>query len=311
MILFENKPLATAPAQTVVITDQLDANKVDLGTFSLGMIAFGDKVVIPPPGLKEYTTDVDLRPGTDLIVRIDAKLNAGTGLLTWRFESLDPATGQPTEDPLAGFLPPNVTSPQGDGSVFFTVMPKSGLSHGTEIRNLASIVFDTNAAILTPEWLNTIDDSVPASQVLTLSPLQGSGSFEVTWSGTDTGSGIGSYSIFVSANGGSFTEWLHDTAATSALFTGDPNTTYAFYSVASDQAGHRESAPVSPDTSSKTPPGISIRRDGDEIVIDWTVPGRLQASDSLAGGFLDVPAAVSPHRSRIDTARAQFWRVAK
>ena len=311
MILFENKPVATAAAQTVVITDQLDATKVDLSTLSLGLIAFGDKTVIPPSGAKEFTTDVDLRPGNDLIVRIDAKLDVPTARLTWRFESIDPATGQPTEDPLAGFLPPNASPPQGDGSVFFTVMPKSGLAHGTEIRNQASIVFDTNAAILTPEWLNTIDDSVPASQVLTLLPLQASGSFGGTWSGTDTGSGIGSYSIFVSANGGPLTEWLHNTAATSGIFTGQPNTNYAFYSVANDQAGHREEAPPSPDTSTKTPPALSIRREGDDVIIEWTVAGRLQSSDRLAGGFLDVPGAASPHRWRIDTTLSRFWRVAR
>ena len=38
---FQNKPTASAPAQTIKITDQLDPAKLDLSTFSLGPIAFG------------------------------------------------------------------------------------------------------------------------------------------------------------------------------------------------------------------------------------------------------------------------------
>jgi len=156
LILFENKPDATAPAQDVVITDQLDTENLDYATFSLGPIAFGDQMVVPPPGLTDYSAEVDLRPAKDLIVRIKAKLEVATGLLTWRFASIDPATGQPTDDPVAGFLPPNKNPPEGDGAVFFTVKPKAGLVTGTEIRNRASIVFDINEAIDTPEWFNTI-----------------------------------------------------------------------------------------------------------------------------------------------------------
>ncbi len=155
-VFFENVATATAPAQEVVITDQLDVATLDLATFALGAIGFGDRLVVPPPGLQSFTTDVDLRPGTDLIVRIEAGLAAGTGVVTWRFTSLDPATGELTEDPLAGFLPPNVTPPEGDGSVLFTISPKAALPLGTTICNDARIVFDLNPFIDTPEWCNTI-----------------------------------------------------------------------------------------------------------------------------------------------------------
>lgn len=120
-IYFENKPDATSPAADVIVTDQLDVANMDLSTFSLGPIAFGGRQVIPPPGLSQFSTDVDLRPGNNLIIRINAGLDKATGLVTWRFTSLDPATKLPTSDPLAGFLPPNVTPPQGDGSVLFTI----------------------------------------------------------------------------------------------------------------------------------------------------------------------------------------------
>ena len=239
-LYFENLERASAPAQEVVVTDQLDTANMDLSTFSLGAIAFGDKLLVPTPGSTEYTTNVDLRPAKNLIVKVEGNLNKTTGLLTWRFTSIDPATGLPPEDPLAGFLPPNVNPPEGQGSVLFTVMPKEGLPTGTEIRNQASIVFDVNPPVLTPQWLNTLDNTKPTSQVQPLAPTQTSASFLVEWSGTDEGAGIRDYTIYVSDNGGSFTPWLFQTPDTSATFTGMAGHTYAFYSLARDLTGNME-----------------------------------------------------------------------
>ena len=165
-VQFENLPAATAPAQDVVISDPLDPTTMDLATLSLGPIGFDDRAVVPPPGLSSFTTDVDLRPEQNLLVRIEASLDAATSVLTWRFTSLDPDTGEPPTDPLAGFLPPNLNPPEGQGSVSFTVDPVGSLPTGTEIRNQASIVFDLNEPIVTPEWLNTIDLEDPVSQVV-------------------------------------------------------------------------------------------------------------------------------------------------
>lgn len=121
-VFFENVPAATAPAQEVVITDQLDAN-LDLSTFALDTIGFGNRTIEVPEAAQNFTTDVDLRPEKNLLVRIAAGLDNTTGLLTWRLTSVDPDTGQPPEDPLAGFLPPNGTPPEGEGRVTFTVIP--------------------------------------------------------------------------------------------------------------------------------------------------------------------------------------------
>lgn len=247
-ILFENLETATAAAQEVVITDQLDSAKIDFDTFSLGPISFGDRTVTPPPGLSQYSTSVDLRPAQDLLVGIDARLNKSTGVVTWRFTSIDPLTGQFTEDPLAGFLPPNVHPPEGDGRVLFTINPKVT---DTPICNQASIVFDTNPAILTPQWCNTIDNTPPSSVVQSLSAIQPLPDFTVQWAGSDQGAGIGNYSIYVSTNGSPFVPWLENTTELSALFPGEAGRTYAFYSVAQDLVGNLEAAPAQPDTSTR------------------------------------------------------------
>ena len=169
-------------------------------------------------------------------MRVAATLDRTSGLLVWRFTSLDPVTGEPTEDPLAGFLPPNVNPPAGEGHVLFTVQPKPGLLTGTTICNQASIVFDTNAPIVTPQRCNTLDRTAPASQVQPLTSPQFSTTFDVSWSGTDEGAGIGGYTVFVSENNGPFTVFASDTASTSAPFIGEIGKIYAFYSIATDSA---------------------------------------------------------------------------
>lgn len=248
-IFFENLETATAAAQEVLITDQLDADVMDFSTFSLGPIAFGDHTITPPSGVKDFTTDVDLRPENNLLVRIKAGLNQTTGLIAWRFSSIDPVTGLLPEDPVAGFLPPNITPPEGDGSVLFTINPKEGLLTGTAIRNKADIIFDTNEPIITPEWLNTIDVDKPVSNVLPLDDTQSDPEFMVYWTGSDIGSGVKDYTVYVSEDGGPFIEWLINTTETSSTYTGENGKSYAFYSVARDFINHVEDIPDASDAT--------------------------------------------------------------
>ena len=248
-IFFENKETATASAQAVIIMDKLDLTKLDINSFSFGAIKFSEHSVFPPPYSTTFIEEVDLRPKNELIVRINASLDQITGFVIWRFTSIDPATGQAPKDPLAGFFPPNINPPEGEGSVLYTVMTKTGLPTGSEIRNQASIVFDTNEPIDTPEWLNTIDNNKPQSQVSELTATQTSPDFQIEWFGTDIGAGVKDYTIFVSENGGPFATWRQNTAETSATFTGQNGKTYEFYSVARDHTGNVEVVPGTPDTN--------------------------------------------------------------
>ncbi len=252
-ISFENKPDATAPAQDVVITDQLDTTKLDVTTFELGQMTFGDTVINVPTGLTSFTTEVDLRPANDLLVSVNANLDQNTGLVTWTFLSLDPFTRQTPTNALAGFLPPNIDGVQGAGKVLFTISPKNTVTTGDEIRNHATIIFDLNAPITTNEWLNTIDDSKPISSVQPLAAQQSSTTFTVNWSGNDTGSGINDYTLYVSENGGPFNPSAVGTTNTTTQFTGAYDTTYSFYTISRDNAGNVEGAKVVGDATTHTP----------------------------------------------------------
>ncbi|HEX3086366.1 MAG TPA: DUF4214 domain-containing protein, partial [Pyrinomonadaceae bacterium] len=154
------------------------------------------------------------------------------------------------------FLPPNKTAPQGDGAVAYTINAKPNQPTGTEIRNKARIFFDQNAPIDTPEWLNTIDNSLPTSHVTPLASNQSSIVFNVTWAGQDTGSGIRNFDGYVSENGGSFTRWLVNASANSALFIGLPGKSYRFYSIAHDGAGNLETAKTQSEALTSTPSSV-------------------------------------------------------
>lgn len=193
-IVFENKPDATAAAQEVVVTDQLDTSHVDPSTFALGPISIGTHQFVPPANLRRLSTDIDLRPENDLVVRVNAGLDEVTGIVEWRFIALNPATGLPPADPRAGFLPPNTTPPEGDGSVSYRAAPRPNLPTGTALPNRARIVFDANDPIDTPEWVVTLDPDAPEVHASRIPAPNANGwnntDVSVTFDCVDTGSGV-------------------------------------------------------------------------------------------------------------------------
>jgi RHS repeat-associated protein len=242
MIRFENVATATAPAQEVLITQQLDAD-LDWNSFEVGSFGWGNLFFDVPPGRQYYTVRLDLRDSLGYFVDFEAGVNLATGVATWRFASIDPLTGDLISDPLLGFLPPNVAAPEGEGFVNYALRPKASATTGTAINAQASIVFDTNPAILTPLWSNTLDVDAPTSGVTSLPPVSPP-TFTVSWSGNDgSGSGVGGYDVYISDNGAPFVAWQSGVTATSASFGGSAGHSYGFYSVATDNAGNRQIAP--------------------------------------------------------------------
>ncbi|MBI5866987.1 MAG: PKD domain-containing protein [candidate division Zixibacteria bacterium] len=67
---------------------------------------------------------------------LSVNFNSSTGELIWFFDGIN--------------LPPNVTPPQGEGFVAYTVTPKPGLPDGTVISSRAHIRFDYNEWIAAP-----------------------------------------------------------------------------------------------------------------------------------------------------------------
>jgi RHS repeat-associated protein len=252
---FENDKEATAPAQQVDITNQLE-EKLDWSTFQLTEIGFGDKFVsVPAENGQAFDTRVPMTyKNVDFEVHIKAGIDQGTGEVYAHFYTYQPGTElPPTVD--IGFLPPEDDTGRGMGFVNYTINHKKGLADNTEIRNIAKIVFDMGEVIYTnqidphdpsqgtdpeKEALVTLDTMVPQSTVQTL-PAESPETLTLRWNGEDSGSGIAYYNIYMrDGQNGEWQHWLEKTTETHAKFNGEMGHTYQFYSMAIDNVGHQE-----------------------------------------------------------------------
>lgn len=180
--------------------------------------------------------------------------------------------------------------------------PRPGLPDGTILTNSATIIFDptygANPPILTPVATNTLDGLPPASAVQPL-PAEAIGEIPVQWSGQDApnGSGIGSYDVYVARDQEPYQPWMLATPETGARFTGEPGSTYRFYSVARDLAGNTEPAPDTPDATVTVGGGgaapVQIAFDGGRIRLTYA-SGVLQSAPTVRGPWTDLPQATSP-----------------
>ncbi len=242
-ILFENDPdFATAAAQKVVITHVFD-EIADRTSFRLGDFGFSNFYFKVPKNLSYYDTQIDLRDSLGIFLNVIAGIDPDLNQAFWVFESIDPATGLSTTLPAtAGFLPVNDSlSRVGEGFVNFTIKPRGNSNTGEIIEAQASIIFDDNPLIATNITINTIDSNQPESTLVGIDTL-GEGEYNLTWKGSDIGSGLADYIIFISKNGSSFEpiEELFSPTTNSYTFNGDPESTYRFFSLARDSVGYLE-----------------------------------------------------------------------
>jgi RHS repeat-associated protein len=297
-IRFENAAnLATAPAQEVFVTHQLDTD-LDWSLVELDDIGFGDVVVDVPEGLQSYKTRVAYKnqDGSDLFVDVEINFDLSTGLLTWILRSVDPLTGALPLGVFDGFLYVNDATHHGEGFVRYLVRTKAALATGTTIDQQASIVFDVNAPIETNVFTNTIDAGTPVSSVNPLASITSVTDFLVSWSGTDDvgGSGLASFDILVSDNNGPYTLWLNDTTQTSANFAGQFEHSYRFYALAQDNVGHVEPAPATADASTLVKAVPQLLQEGPAVT--WVnkkpativLPLITVANTPLGGGILTI-----------------------
>jgi subtilase family serine protease len=284
-IRFENRALASAPAQQVVITQQLDAD-LDWRTFRLDDFGWGDQRVELDADQAYLSRQINLTDTRGYVVDVAATVNVKTGQVIWVISTLDPATGEAPLNPQLGFLPTNDDSGRGEGFVSYTIRPKATATTGTRIDAEARIVFDTEEPIDTPAIFNTLDAGVPESRVESLPASTEDATFTVKWAGADDegGSGVATYTVYASTNGGDFEVWLDRTTLTEAPYEGEVGANYRFYAVAIDNAGNVEAAPEQPDAQItvgglggirgvkfEDTDGDGTRDDGEPGLPGWTV----------------------------------------
>ena len=167
----------------------------------------------------------------------------------------------------------------GRGYVSYTAEAKPGLATGSSVQAQANIIFDRNAPISTPVWSNSIDNTVPSALVATLPAHSAAGNVTVRWSGDDgTGSGIASYNIYATVDGGPLTLWKHDTTATSAQYPVTPGRSYGFAAQAINNVGTEGPVPTAPQTTTEVT----------KVVIAVTTVAGTQTFGSSSPVFSDI-----------------------
>lgn len=138
-------------------------------------------------------------------------------------------------------LPPNVTPPEGEGYVSFSVNTVPGLSSGTALENRAVIVFDYNEPILTNTFVNTLDFRAPTTTMRVLPSEVSGGDLVVRWDAVDADgeSGVMSTNLFMSVDGQAF-QSMGSTQADSMIISVEPLHDYRFYALSIDQVGSME-----------------------------------------------------------------------
>ena len=268
-IYFENKDTAKAPAQEIRITDTLDTGVFDVQQFSFKSLTLADTTIELLAGLREFAVDIDRRPQMDIIVRATGRIDTTAGVINWLLKALNPETMSDNEHADLGVLLPNVDPPEGEGHVTFNVGVKPEVQNHDVLHNQAAITFDFNEPIVTNQYVNTIDSEKPRSNIADL-PEAFTDAINLEIEGSDEGSGIDYYTIFVSVDDSAFVP-IENTAENQLTYIPRAGSHFRFYSIASDKLGNMEDAPMVHDAETDLLVSAPSLPDEKEMII-WPNP---------------------------------------
>ncbi|GGC06673.1 hypothetical protein GCM10011325_36880 [Dyadobacter sediminis] len=276
-MLFENDPeFATAPAQNVTVYVPIHA-KLNPASLRISDFGFGSFNFSVPANTSIYTNRLDVRDSLGIFVDVTAGLDAANRRAFWIFQSIDPVTGLAATLPAnSGFLPVNDSLiHNGEGYVTFTIIPSPQSQTQDTITAKASIIFDTEETIETNLWRNTIDAGLPVSKVNPLTASTSSTSIKIEWDGKDdlNGSGIKSYSLYVSEDESPFSLYEQGITGTSTVFKGKKNSTYCFFTIANDHVGNVEAL--------KSSCEATITINGNPLPVTWLFVKGRQTSEGV------------------------------
>ena len=300
-ILCENIPEENiAHAAMVTIKHKLD-DAYDYSTFRLGDMMIGGNYVEISEDVTSYKARLDWTSTLGVLVDVNAFFDADTGEVVWEFVAIDPETGWIVSDPFKGLLAPNYNPPEGDGWGYYYVEPKETTVTGTTATSQAEIIFDYNEPIMTPVLSYTFDVDRPEGAVTAVAATACTRYLRVDWSGTDEGSGVACYNVFVSVDGGDWELWQENISATSALFTvAEGEHRYAFFAQAIDNVGLAEALeemmPAEAETtasgkvSSLSVENVQAERAGDELTLSIAFSEQAVCADWVAALLVSTSA---------------------
>jgi hypothetical protein len=254
LVRFENSPIfATASAVRVEVICPID-EKHDILQFRLGSYGFNGMLFEVPPNTAIYSTQLNLIDEQGIYVDITAGVNIVTREAFWIFQSIDPLTGLPVTDVDKGFLPVKDTTftfendtlgigIPGDGFANFTIKPSQLSQTRDTVIAFADIVFDDEEIITTNVEVHTIDALPPTS---TIAPLPQTSPVEnlqliVNIEDDPEGSGVRDFDLYVSVNNNPYVLFATNIAENIVQFSGEPGSSYRFYTRARDNVNNLES----------------------------------------------------------------------
>ena len=292
-ILYENSTEATAPAKYVRITTPIEP-KQDAGSFQLGDFGFNTTTFTIPPNTSAYYNRLDVRDSLGLFVDITAGYDQMNNVAFWEFQSIDPITLAPPNDPLKGFLllQDSNSLRYGHGFVNFSIKPKQNALTLDTIGAHADIVFDDNDTIPTNIHTNTIDAFAPTSHMNPISAM--TNPITLSWTGIDdtNGCGIDYYTIYASTDGVNFSVFIPRISSNDTTFILPPDSTYCFFVLATDRVGNKETL---------RPGEIKCTSVGPPLPVTWLYfRGKTVAKNNL----LDWATASEQNSKQFDVERS-------
>ena len=221
---FENAPTATAPAQAVTITDQLDPN-LNWSTFQLTGIGWGDTILTIPAGSQHYETTVPMTyNGADVRRRWSRPASTPPPGRSTPRSRASTRTPHLPPDVLTGFLPPEDGTGRGRATQLHRpAQGRPGHRHADPQRGPDHLRPESGhrhrpGQRRRPQPRASTRPSRPSSRSTPARPPAASPAAgdrprprlhrQLVRQDDTGGSGIGSYTIYVSDNGGPFTPWL-------------------------------------------------------------------------------------------------------
>ncbi|MBC7677696.1 MAG: hypothetical protein H7233_01720 [Pseudorhodobacter sp.] len=192
---------------------------------------------------------------TGTTVSVGATFSTSKGVLDAVFAG-PPALDDPFQPtPYDDFLPPNNTSPEGEGYVRFSALPKVATATGTTITEGATVYFDEHLAdggssLATNSWSNKVDSAAPTAVAVTARAVSLTAAVPVTWSAS-VPTGVGTYDVQVASAPygkplGTYRAWKTATSLTKASWPGTAGGTYCFKVRAIDVLGNASAFTTSP-----------------------------------------------------------------
>ncbi|MBN2805959.1 MAG: T9SS type A sorting domain-containing protein [Prolixibacteraceae bacterium] len=308
-----NKEDASAPAAIVYIRDTIDTD-FDLKSLRFTEIGFL-KWNLALDGGQYFNVNVDCRPDMPYIVNIEGTVDHQSREVFWVHTTLDPETMELPDDPFSGYLPPIDSTGYQIGWVSYTIQPSASAGMDAVFENQAFVNFDGvgkwGPAPPYGPYTNLFDTEKPSSRVLYMEEYIRTCYFDVELEGTDTGSGIDHFDVYVSKDYGPFELW-QTTSETNLFYACDDMgvTHYHFYVIATDKVGNVEDPKTLAEAGTEV--YIDVRnktfKTGHEQIKVYPNPGKGLFSIYLNGSPcmhpVTVYSSIGNKILNIDTARS-------